>query len=124
TCALPILTFMETKWMHPKLVSVRGGRIGSRAANIIETQLQEQEYNFYLDAETQLPARVLVRTPTEHGSWEEDYALGDYRLASGLMLPHEIRHKDPVVRFTLTLEYMLNADYDESVFQRPPSIKD
>ena len=120
---LQAVTFMETRWLKPTLTAQREARIGVRKVLVVETEIGDQFVDFYLNAQTHLPEKIVFRGPSPN--WFDDYELSDYRDVSGLQLPHDVAQRNPGFGgpFKRRITYRLNVDYDPGVFDRPPSLE-
>lgn len=115
------LFFMETKWFQPHL---REAQTDRNHAVVITTAVADQTINFYLDRQSHLPMRVVVRSARSM-VWEDQYELSKYAAVDGIMLPHEITRRSTLQRrpFRERLRYELNVEYDPAIFTKAPSFE-
>jgi hypothetical protein len=114
-----ILYLMETRNIRPTPVNVRTASLGSTKLDVVEARVDDEKVEFYLDQHTHLAARVAFTTKTEYGDYVEAIRLDDYREVAGIQMPHKVRWGDDEENRT---SYQINVDYDESIFERPPTI--
>lgn len=121
---LQILTFMETQWVQPEVRRAEDKLWNLRRVTVVETQLGDQGFDFYLDRQTRLPLRVLIKTPTKIRIHETDCRLGEYSDVEGLQLPHDVscKEQDMPRPPREKVRYRLNVEYDKELFRRPPSL--
>jgi hypothetical protein len=75
-----------------------------------------------IDAETYLPARVVVKLdiPEAGGEVEQTTDVSDYRAVDGIKVPFAIKVSSAVQTFTITVTKVEhNVTIDPSVFARP-----
>lgn len=123
---LQLVTLMETRWLRPKLKRARNDWWRFRRVTVVETEVEESSYDFYLDRKSHLPVRLVVTIPTDAGIATREYHLGQYREVSGLQLPHRVVDDwwpGKVAPQVLENEYQINVEYDEEIFQKPPSLE-
>jgi hypothetical protein len=112
---------METKWLQPKITGARIEKVGSKKYDVVETTSGIERIEFYLDQQTHLPARVVIRINFGRPKdFVDVFVLGDYVDVNGLKLPRRATRgsdKDETI-------YQVNVDYDEGLFARPPVITD
>jgi hypothetical protein len=76
----------------------------------------------YIDAETYLPIKVVVKVevPQLGREMEQANELLDYRPVDGVKVPFQIRSTSAVQNFTITFEHVEhNVAIDQSVFSKP-----
>jgi hypothetical protein len=78
----------------------------------------------YVDAETYLPIRVVVKinVPQLGGDLEQTNDFLDYRLVDGVKVPFEIRSTSSVQNFMIVLTHVEhNVPVDNALFVKPPT---
>jgi hypothetical protein len=120
-----VLTFGETRWIRPVPLRAHKAIWKLRRVTVIDAQMPGQLYEFYLDVNTMLPYRVVVRTPTQYGIHEDDYRLGNYHVVGGIQLPHQICPTIGALNPKLkeNVQYQINPKFDEAIFDSPPSLE-
>ena len=121
------LYLSETKWAKPTFTGARTESIGGKKFEVIETIIDDQRSvraDFYLDRETHLPARIVIDSRAARGSGKGsmDYVcrLDDYANVGGIQMPQIVNCGDKENQTT----YQFNVDYDEAIFERPPTSAD
>jgi hypothetical protein len=109
---------METRWVKPIPVSVERGKVGRHAVDIVRTILKgnggvEERVSFALDRESHLPRQVIYHTITFGKEYTGAVPLSDYSEVNGIQMPSKVYGKRWV--------FQLNVDYNERVFEQPPS---
>jgi hypothetical protein len=94
-----------------------------RHFRVVETTIDEQTFEYYLDRQTNLPVRVVVKTPTPFGVHETDYRLSNYAEVAGLQLPRTVTRNFGLGTFKQVIEYQINVEYDPEIFRNPPSLQ-
>lgn len=108
------LYLMETKWIKPVPVRATKGSLELQVVDVVQTDVNGKRVDYYLDRETHLPRRVVTFFPS--GRVWETYDFRDYRSIAGIQMPG-VQKKGKI-------DFQLNPSYDETIFTRPPSIKD
>jgi len=104
------LYLMETRWIKPIPISVRKDRIGLKTVDVLETQLEDKRILYFLNRKTHLPQRVTVFSGnSERARLSLD--LSEYLSISGIQMPGKQKRG--------RINFLLNPQYDESVFTRP-----
>jgi hypothetical protein len=140
---------LETKWAEATCVGARTESIGLKKYDVVETVIAEREMrrlvregptkrlqvevidnerevraDFYLDRKTHLPARIVIDSRAARGSGKGsmDYVcrLDDYANVAGIQMPQIVNCGDKENQTT----YQFNVDYDEAIFERPPTSAD
>ncbi len=127
-----LLYLMETEWVRPVLTGATRGRIGRQPVDIVHTLVNNRRVDFALHPTSHLPVNVSIYfTQAERQAASRStglpavdvplnsVALSDYTEVNGIQMPR-------TVNFDRTLDvqtsYLFNVAYDESIFERPPSI--
>ena len=120
---------LETKWLKPTPNRVRQQIVGKQKLDVIETDFTTLEkyrnwrLDFYIDPES------LVVQGVEHygddGKSYSFYSFGRYTTVDGIQVPLEyvdVYRVSELNKASLTpLTFQFNVDYDQKVFERPPS---
>lgn len=107
------LYLMETNWIKPIPIIVRKGRIGLKRVDVLETQLEDKRILYFLNRKTHLPQRVTVFTgKNKHARLSLDFS--EYVSVNGIQMPSKQKRG--------RLNFILNPQYDEAIFSRPPLI--
>lgn len=108
---------METQWVKPTIIGVSKGEVGGRRTNVVRTRFEDRTIDFYLDRETHLPLKVALVDET-NGKVYLSKTFSDYTTIDGIKLPLKV---DTRGKGNLSNSYQLNVEYDEQLFERPPS---
>jgi hypothetical protein len=128
---LQLFPFMETAWLQPKIRRAWKESHWPRTEIVVETEVDGDIYEWHLDSRSYLPRRLIKKVwITSRWVWMEDhwhvneYGFEDYRSVDGLLLPHRLKRSivDTLAPYGERFEYKLNVDYDESIFNKAPSI--
>lgn len=143
------LYLLETKWAKPTFIGARTESVGHKNYDVVETVIADREMrrlvregptkrlqvevidneravraDFYLDRKTHLPARIVIDGSAARGSGKGsmDYVcrLDDYANVGGIQMPQIVNCGDKENQTT----YQFNVDYDEAIFERPPTSAD
>lgn len=107
------LYLMETKWIKPIPISVSKDRIGLKPVDVLETQLEDKRIVYFLNRKTHLPQRVTVFSGnSKRARLSLDFS--EYVSVSGIQMPGQQKRG--------RINFILNPQYDETVFSRPPLI--
>ncbi|HEY0408343.1 MAG TPA: hypothetical protein VGC89_21590 [Pyrinomonadaceae bacterium] len=108
---------METQWVKPTLVGVSSGEVGWHRADVVRTQFEGRTIDYYLDRKTHLPLKVAL--VDESNGREYMYETqSDYANIDGIQLPLKV---DTRGTGNLSNSYQFNVEYDQQLFERPPS---
>ena len=118
-----LLYLLESRWQKPRPLAARTERIGLKKFDVVETVVNRERVDFYLDRKTHLPAKVVEH----YGGANEEQAnvtfnLDDYEEVSGIQLPHTVTRVGPLGSLKQRVHYQLNVAYDEGLFQNPPTM--
>lgn len=119
-----LLYLMETKWQKPRLLATRTERIGFKKYDVVETVVEREQIDFYLDRKTHLPVRIVEHwiSPTRESENNIEFNLDDYADVNGIQMPQKVTR----VRGLSEVEHVsqqTNVTYDKSIFEHPPSIE-
>jgi hypothetical protein len=107
------LYLMETKWIKPNPISLRKDRIGLKPVDVLETELGDKRILYFLNRKTHLPQRVDVfRGNSRKARLSLEFS--EYVSVSGIQMPGKQKRG--------RINFILNPQYDETVFSRPPLI--
>jgi hypothetical protein len=114
-----LIYLMETKWLQPTIVKSWESKVGNKKVDVIETSYAKQRFEFYIDPKTSLPVQVIIRTRIEQTGRDvvDRFVLGDYIEVAGIKFPQKVTRGDKN-----KTTYQVNVDYDERIFERPPTI--
>jgi hypothetical protein len=109
---------METRWVKPIPVSVMRGKVGRHAVDIVRTVVKgyprgEEIVSFALDRKSHLPREVIYHTLTFGKEYTGAVPLTDYSAINGIQMPGKVYTDRP--------GFQLNVDYNERIFEQPPS---
>jgi outer membrane lipoprotein-sorting protein len=98
-------------------------KVGDREAFVIEFEpVTGSAIRQYIDAETYLPLRAVIKTdvPQLGQTVEQTSDFSDYRELDGIKVPFELRSTSSVQNFTVKLTKVEhNTKIDESLFSKP-----
>lgn len=107
------LYLMETKWIKPNPISLRKDRIGLKPVDVLETQLGDKRILYFLNRKTHLPQRVDVfRGNSKEARLSLEFS--EYVSVNGIRMPGKQKRG--------RINLVINPQYDEVVFSRPPMI--
>jgi hypothetical protein len=124
---LQYIYFLETSAVRPTPLRASRVKLGSKTADRVETQVDDEFVVFDLDVDTHLPTRIetsrknTLKPPrpgmTPPGDIKRVYELGDYHEIAGLRVPRRVMFgRDPA-----EVRVEINPDYEPSIFTTPPS---
>jgi hypothetical protein len=137
----PVIYLMETRWVRPIPISTRTEKKGRRPVNVIETKTGELRADFYLDAKTQLPTKMITDYLVGF-SWATmrmglTIEFSNYVAVDGIQMPRTvtrtlnfklgasagIRTQNSLTsvtrRDTEHARYKFNVVYDSTIFDHP-----
>jgi len=122
----PVLYLMETRWVRPKPLRTRTDGKGKKQQDVIETEVGQVRFDFYLDRKTHLPVKVV--TENENGDprmqrMDLMVTFEDYVEVDGIQMPRRVI-REPLLtqvvrRDTERARYRFNVKYDEEIFNYP-----
>lgn len=116
-----LIYLMETKWLQPKITGARIERVKGKKYDVIETALEGERFEFYLDQKTHLPGLVVIRVNVGlPKDYVDAFVLDDYVEVDGLKLPRKATRGSDKNETT----YQVNVVYEEGLFARPPALTD
>jgi hypothetical protein len=115
---LQLHLFSETRWVQPIPESFRRDKVDEREVDIVQTRVKalpddEQKVEFALDRNTHLPVKVIYYWTRNGHELSGGVALKDYVDVSGIKMPAKVGR--------VRSKYKLNVEYDERIFEQPPS---
>ncbi|HET8669893.1 MAG TPA: hypothetical protein VFM05_04505, partial [Candidatus Saccharimonadales bacterium] len=117
---------LMTQWLQPKPLRLRKEWVGLKRVDVIEVDAEGWRVDYYIDSKTKLPIKVAYgysELERAKGKLTYEVRLEDYKEISGIMMPHKVTPSftdaPPLPKQKAT--YELNVDYDEQIFERPPS---
>ena len=115
---------METKWLKPTITGVSEKKVKRKKVDVVHTFLVDTvadstvEYfylDFWIDRTSRLPVRVsFSRTHRGHSGSSMDVSLSSYVDVNGVKVPSKEGGDKVLV--------MLNVDYNDELFSKPPSL--
>ena len=100
-------------------------KVGARDAYvIIVTPAKGSEIRHYIDVETSLPMKTVmkIQAPLTGQEVEQTQEFSDYREVEGVKVAFVVKSTSPVQTFTMRLSKVeQNARIDESMFAKPPT---
>jgi len=122
----------ETAWLHP---DVKGLLVVHEAAEVqdsdaIETLVNGERVDFYLDRTTHLPVQITVHHHLDFPVKDARagiriHLLSDYRNVGGIQVPHcEILATPMRIMGTIRFDTQLNVPIRDDLFTSPPSLED
>jgi len=123
-----MLFLLVTKWLEPKPLRARKEWIGLKRVDVVEMDVDGWRVDYYLDSKTRLPVRVmfgLSYLERAKGKMNRVVDMSDYAAVDGIMMPHKLIYtfSDGPERSEQRAKYEINVEYDEQVFERPPTPK-
>jgi hypothetical protein len=126
----PVIYLMETRWVRPKPIHTRTEGKGKKQQDVIETEVGELHFDFYLDRKTHLPIKLVTedeRDPRMPRRMNLMVTFEDYVEVDGIQMPRRVI-REPLLtqvrrRDTERARYRFNVTYDEKVFNQPVSKK-
>lgn len=117
---------LVTQWLEPKALRARRDWVGLKRVDVVETDVNGWHVDYYLDSKTKLPVKLQYgysKIERAKGEMNRVVELYDYRLVSGVMMPHRLVYSftDGPERSDQRVTYELNVDYDEQIFENPPT---
>lgn len=117
--------FLETKWLQPKPLRVTRRTLGREQLDMLETTLADGALlNYYIE-----PESLIVRGAALHSSTSDKvprfHVFDSYTTVEGISVPKafavllDIKPAKKSAMVPLTFQF--NVDYDETLFERPPS---
>jgi len=123
-----LIYFCETQWIKPKPVRVFRDRNIPRNVEAVETDLNGERIEFWIDREDHLPVKIISYRDFNHGKGLEPnytYILSDYQRMNGIQIPREISasmlSNPPSTSRDMTI---LNPKLREDLFTSPPRFED
>lgn len=119
---MQIRYLLETNWMKPVIISGREGKFENKKVFIVETLVKgnkERRVDFYFDLKTHLPINIAYISAINKQVYEE-IALDNYTEVDSISMPTSIRFSDTS---KIPVKVELDVDYDETIFENPPSIE-
>ena len=100
-------------------------KVGDRDAYVLTyTPKVGSAVRMYLDAQTYLPLRSVVKVNVRGQDVEQTSDFSDYRDVDGLKLPFQIKNSAPMQTYTITFTKIEhNIKVDESLFSKPADAK-
>jgi len=122
---------LETKWLRPVPLRVTRQRVGGKLMDVVETRLRDAEsglderMDFVVEPESLLVYRVVRYYKGKPLSF---YCFDDYAAADGIQMPRRMGDIDYPLwnkecRYPYALKTQFNVEYDEKLFERPPSVE-
>ncbi len=123
-----LVYFNETQWLKPKLLRALPGKGIPRKVEAIETDLDGERVDFWIDREDHLPVKIIQYYQSEFRAglqpgytWE----LSHYQQMNGIQIPYEVSYsvlsdRPSIDRFTT----LLNPKLREDLFTSPPRFED
>lgn len=120
-----LLYLMESRWLKPKPLAAGAERIGFKQYDVVETLVNRERVDFYLDRKTHLPTRVVIHyaSSASEKAYNIVFDLDNYAEVSGIQMPQKVTRVGNLVNEVERVNYQLNVAYDESLFERPPTIE-
>lgn len=119
--------FLETRWVKPTPLRASRVRLGSRAIDRLEADVEDERVVYFLDAVTHLPVRIEAtlenRLPPPRpgmkppGPMKYTYELSDYHDVAGIQMPARIKRGND----SSDVQVEVNPAYDSVLFTTPPS---
>lgn len=113
---------LETEWVKPVPILTKKDRFENKKVDVVQTRVpgERDRVDFYFDEKTHLLVKVAFvdGVKGEAYSWEAFY---DYLTVDGIQVPSRSRSQGSR-KTRMNIEF--NVEYDESIFERPPSIEE
>ncbi len=118
---LQLMTLLETPSARPVLRRTWEARWRRRAVSVVEAEVNGDVYEFTFARDSHLLVRLVAPPPGPNTPWE--CQLADYTSVEGIPLPGKVTEiLASGIKWTERTTYALNVDYDESIFEAPPSL--
>lgn len=129
----PFIYLLETNWVRPAPVRARREGKGSKRLDVIETEVGKLRADFYLDAKTRLPVKVVTEWYGGIGRatgtlGPMDVKLEDYAEVEGVLMPRRVTRRilsiespvgGPPYGHAERARYRFNVTYDPTIFDGP-----
>ncbi|HEV2802563.1 MAG TPA: hypothetical protein VGW12_18975 [Pyrinomonadaceae bacterium] len=112
-----IFYLLETRWLKPSVVGVSEERVGGRRVDVVRVMAGDRPVDYYLDRKTHLPLKVALISK-QSGAVYFYRTFSDYAPVDGIQMPRTV-NVDGDGR--LPISFRFNVDYDQQLFERPPS---
>lgn len=127
---------LETPRIKPVPVRVYSGTVDHQPVDVVETIVRfphapraldaGYRVDFHLDKRSHLPLKVAFPSDDSQGI---NYGRGTFYVtfadydknAQGIPMPRKVGHD---IKPKMSVSVQVNVDYDPSIFERPPSLKD
>ena len=110
-----IWLLMETRWQKPIPEKLTSARIKFRKVDVVQTRLNGNRIDFFLNRKTHLPIRVDFYNPNlgkEGEHLDVSGYLSKYYEQDGMMVPKKVDGVKQTYRF--------NVEYNEDIFKKAP----
>ena len=115
-----LVYLMETPWLKPVPVKTRTEHIGFKKVDVVETSVERDRVDYYLDRTTHLPVRVVTHYASKNETGlTRTYVLEEYKEVNGIQMPHTVNAQGLKQRVT----YQINVPYNKELFECPPTIE-
>lgn len=117
-----ISILLETRWLKPELLSARKEKVENRSYDVVETRIEGERnrIDFYFDEKTHLLYMldfIDMKTGKSY-QWTRYY---NYTTVDGIQVPTEYNSRFVGRKTPVKIDF--NVEYDETVFEKQPSIK-
>jgi hypothetical protein len=109
---------LETQWLKPVPIGTAKGEVGSRKVDVLQTLVNDNRVDFYFDQVTHLPLKISFPKGDSPGNYYVTFS--DYISVKDIQMPKRVSFMGTGKLLT---NFQLNVDYDEMLFERPPSIQ-
>jgi hypothetical protein len=110
-----LMYLLESNWVRPRPVSVRS----ERTVDVLQIEVDGQQYDFAIDRKTKLVTSLTSYSEDKGKTYENVVKFSDYNDVNGIMMPLTVEMDDGHKERS---DIAINADYDENIFNRAPSI--
>jgi hypothetical protein len=122
-----LFTFLlHSKWINAQPLRIRKERTGLKRLDVVETDVDGWRVDYYLNSTTHLPLKVVYgysKIERAEGVMNRIVRLEDYKEVGGIMMPHRLifSFTDGPEKSDQRATYEINVDYDEAIFEHPPT---
>ncbi|HEV2882338.1 MAG TPA: hypothetical protein VGX24_13740 [Pyrinomonadaceae bacterium] len=110
---------MESRWVRPVPLSASKERRGFGRVDVVRTLVNGERVDFVLDGKSHLPLEFSHYYKFRGEESIHTESMSDYVEIGGIKVPRRITER----RFRYRVEYRINVQYDESLFEDPPTIE-
>ncbi|HEY9401978.1 MAG TPA: hypothetical protein VIQ24_04755 [Pyrinomonadaceae bacterium] len=110
---------MESRWVRPVPLSASKERRGARPVDVVRTLVNGERVDFVLDGKSYLPLEINHYYKFRGVESIHTEGMSDYVEVAGIKVPRKLT----IQRYRYRVEHHINVQYDESLFEHPPTIE-